>query len=90
MTLPKLLDYARRNHADKLGVIPVLPNTRTEWMRRASVRRPASIEVAVPDDLVVKLRGPKRDRPLAVLLLIPREVADEAESPIVRPSLVLP
>ena len=89
MTLPQLLDYARRHHADKLGVIPVLPNTRTEWMRRASARRPASVEGAVPDDLVVKLRGPRKERPLAVLLLIPREVADEAESPIIRPGVAL-
>ena len=53
--------------------------------RRANDRRPATIELAVPDQVVKDLRGSPDRGDLLFLVRVAREVVDRAESRIVLP-----
>jgi hypothetical protein len=53
--------------------------------RRANDRRPATIELAVPDQVVKDLRGSPDRGDLLFLVRVPREVVERAESRIVLP-----
>lgn len=53
--------------------------------RRANPKRPASIELAVPDQVVKDLRGSPERADLLFLVRVPREVVERAESRIVLP-----
>jgi hypothetical protein len=52
---------------------------------RANDRRPAYIELAVPDDVVKDLRGSQERADLLFLVRVPRAVIERAESRIVLP-----
>jgi hypothetical protein len=52
---------------------------------RQSGKRPAYLKVAVPDEIVKGLRGRKPPTEALLLLRVPREVLERAESPIVLP-----
>jgi hypothetical protein len=53
--------------------------------RRANPKHPASIELAVPDEVVKDLRGSPDRGDLLFLVRVPREVVERAESRIVLP-----
>ena len=55
---------------------------------RQNARRPAFLKLAVPDDLVKAVRGSRRDQGVLLLVRIPTEVSERAESRIVLPGEV--
>lgn len=52
---------------------------------RQNPKRPAYVKVAVPDEWVKALRGPRQGRNRWMLVEVPREVEDRAESSIILP-----
>jgi hypothetical protein len=52
---------------------------------RANARRPAYVQIAVPDEVVKDLRGSPDRGDLLFLVRVPREVVERAESRIVLP-----
>jgi hypothetical protein len=52
---------------------------------RANERRPAYVQLAVPDEVVKDLRGSPERGDLLFLVRVPREVVERAESRIVLP-----
>jgi hypothetical protein len=56
---------------------------------RQNARRPAYIKLAVPDDVVKSLKGPRQDdRDLLLVVRVPRDVLQRSESRIVLPGEV--
>jgi hypothetical protein len=56
---------------------------------RQNPKRPAYVKLAVPDDLVKSLKGaPRDDRDLVLVVRVPREVLQRAESRIILPGEV--
>ena len=55
---------------------------------RQNAKRPAYVKLAVPDEVVKSLRGSRRQNDLMLLVRVPREVQDRADSPIVLPGEV--
>ena len=56
---------------------------------RQNPKRPAYVKLAVPDDLVKSLKGaPSDDRDLVLVVRVPREVLQRAESRIILPGEV--
>lgn len=55
---------------------------------RQNDRRPAFIKLAVPDEIVKALRGKRAGQDLVLLVRIPSEVGDRADSRIVLPGEV--
>lgn len=53
---------------------------------RQNAKRPAYLKLAVPDDMVKQLRGQREQRDLVLLLRVPRDILDRAESPIILPN----
>ena len=52
---------------------------------RQNAKRPAYLKIAVPDEWVKALRGPREGRNLQLLVEVPREVEDRSESSIILP-----
>jgi len=55
---------------------------------RQNPKRPAYLTMAVPDEVVKGLRGRPEERDLLVLVRVPRQVLQRADSPIVLPGEV--
>ncbi len=79
----QLLAYALETYPEKVEVAPV--EQLVMESARQNAKRPAYLKLAVPDDLVKQLRGQREQRDMVLLLRLPREVQDRAESPIVLP-----
>ncbi len=79
----QLLTYALETYPDKVEVAPV--EQLVMESARQNAKRPAYLKLAVPDDLVKQLRGQREQRDMVLLLRLPREVQERAESPIVLP-----
>lgn len=53
---------------------------------RANAKRPAYVKIAVPDEVVKSLRGPKNKRTLVhALISLPADVAERSQSRIILP-----
>jgi hypothetical protein len=52
---------------------------------RQNAKRPAYVQLAVPDEVVKALRGQRSDSDLLLLVRVPHEVLERAESRIVLP-----
>jgi hypothetical protein len=79
----RLLSYALETYPDRVEIAPV-DQLILEAARRND-KRPAYLKLAVPDEVVKQLRGPRQGHDLVFLLRVPREVAARAASPIVLP-----
>jgi hypothetical protein len=55
---------------------------------RQNAKRPAYLKIAVPDEWVKALRGPREGRNLQLLVEIPRDVEERSESSIILPGEV--
>lgn len=81
------LAFALEKYPEQVELVPlealVLDST------RGNDKRPATLKIAVPDEMVKALRGPRERRPnLVFLVTMPRQVAERAESPIILPNEV--
>ena len=55
---------------------------------RQNPKRPAYVKLAVPDEWVKALRGPREGESLLLLVEVPREVQERSESSIILPGEV--
>ena len=79
----KHLAYALETYPEKVELAPV--ESLLLESARQNPKRPAYIKLAVPDEMVKQLRGQREQRDLVMLLRVPREVLDRADSPIILP-----
>ena len=80
------LRFALDKYPQKVELVP-LAQLVTETARE-NERRPAWAKVALPDELVKALRGGDAEGDLVLLVRVPREVLQRAESNIVLPGEV--
>jgi len=80
------LAFALDKYRDRLQIAQV-DQLVTDSARR-NEKRPAWLKIAVPDDMVKNVRGSQNARDLVLLVQIPREVLERAESRIVLPGEV--
>jgi hypothetical protein len=55
---------------------------------RQNEKRPAYVKLAMPDEVVKRLRGGGEERDLVLLVRVPKEVLERSESRIVLPGEV--
>jgi hypothetical protein len=84
--LRKSLEFALEKYPQRTQVAPVAELVIES--ARQNAKRPAWIKIAVPDELVKGLRGGKETTDLLLLVQIPRDVLDRADSRIVLPGEV--
>ena len=81
----QVLAFALEHYPEKVAMLPV-----SELLMdsaRQNDKRPAYIKLAVPDEMVQGLRG-KKATDLLVLVSVPQETTERAESPIILPGEV--
>lgn len=79
----KLLAYALETYPERVELAPV--EQLVLESARQNPKRPAYLKLAVPDELVKQLRGRRPAQDLVLLVRLPREVVERAESPIILP-----
>jgi len=82
----KNLAFALEKYPQRTQVAPVVELVLES--ARQNAKRPAWIKIAVPDEVVKDLRGGKSTGDLLLLVQIPREVLERADSRIVLPGEV--
>jgi hypothetical protein len=81
--LIKSLQFALEKYPQRVEVAPA-----AEIMMdsaRSNDRRPAYVKLAVPDEIVKSLRGNRKSQDVVLLVRIPAEVNERADSRIVLP-----
>ncbi len=73
----KLIAYTAQHHPKKLGILPLRDALMD--MARQNGKRPAYLKIAVHDDVVKNLKGDEERMDSYYLVLIPRDVAEEAK-----------
>lgn len=73
---------------------PVIKDTPKDFEKAMTERRwrekPATLRLAVPDEVVKNMRGADDQRDWYVLLRVDRGVLEQLESPIIQPEIVKP
>jgi hypothetical protein len=83
----KALTFALDKYPERVELLPV--QELVIESARQNAKRPAYIKLAVPDDLVKSLKGgPDGSHDLVLVVRLPREVLQRAESRIVLPGEV--
>lgn len=77
------LVYALENHPGSVEAIEVRRLVMDS--ARKNDKRPAWVQVAVPDEIVKSVRGPREKGDLVFLVRVPRDVTERQESRIVLP-----
>ncbi len=84
--LLRSLQFALEKYPDRVEIVPA-----KELMidsARQNDRRPAFVKLAVPDEVVKSMRGNRKDQDVVLLVRIPGDVTERADSPIVLPGEV--
>ena len=81
----RVLAFALEKYPEKVQVLPVSELVMDS--ARQNDKRPAYLKLAVPDAFVQGLRG-KKATDLLLLVSVPRETTERAESPIILPGEV--
>ena len=82
----EILAFAIAKYPQRVEVMRIA-ELATDLARR-NERRPAYVTLAVPDEAVKQLKGPAESRDHWLLVHVPREVGERAESRIVLPGEV--
>lgn len=82
----KSLQFALEKYPDRVELVPV--EQLLVDSARQNEKRNAYIKLAVPDEMVKSVRGKLKDRDVVLLVRIPNEVLDRADSRIVLPGEV--
>jgi hypothetical protein len=83
----KALTFALEKYPDRVELMPM--QELVIESARQNPKRPAYVKLAVPDDVVKSLKGaPHADRDLVLVVRVPREVLQRAESRIILPGEV--
>ena len=78
--------FALENYADRVEIAPI--GDLLLDAARQNPKRPAYIQLAVPDEMVKQLRGSRGHGDLIALVRVPKELLERAASPIVLPNEV--
>jgi hypothetical protein len=81
--LMKSLQFALEKYPQRVELAPARDLLMDS--ARKNDRRPAYVKLAVPDEVVKSLRGNRGNQDLILLVRIPAEVSDRADSRIVLP-----
>ena len=84
--LVKKLQFALEKYPQQVEMVPVADLMLDS--ARQNDKRPAFIKLAMADELVKSLRGQREQKDVLVLVRIPGEVLDRADSRIVLPGEV--
>ncbi|MBV8201313.1 MAG: hypothetical protein JOZ15_11880 [Acidobacteria bacterium] len=80
----KALRFALDKYPERVELLPM--HELVIESARQNPKRPAYVKLAVPDEVVKSLKGaPQADRDLVLLVRVPREVLERAESRIILP-----
>ncbi|HVR11529.1 MAG TPA: hypothetical protein VMW75_26030 [Thermoanaerobaculia bacterium] len=83
----KALSYALEKYPHKVELIPM--QELVIESARQNPKRPAYVKLAVPDEVVKSLKGATQgEHDLLLLVRVPREVLERAESRIILPGEV--
>ena len=82
-TPQKSLAFALENHPQRVETIDVRELVMES--ARQNPKRPAYLQLAVPDDFVKSVRGRREDGDLVLLVRIPKEVLQRQDSRIILP-----
>ena len=82
----KALAFALEKYPQRVEIAPVSQLVMDS--ARKNDKRPAYLKLAVPDEIVKALRGSREPEDLVLLVRVPKEVQERAESPIVLPGEV--
>lgn len=83
----KALTFALEKYPEKVAMIPIRELVMES--ARQNPKRPAWVQLAVPDEVVKGLKGTKTDEgDLVMLVIVPKEVSERSESLIVLPGEV--
>lgn len=83
---------------EKMIAVRALAHPRTEIVpsepfvrriRKAQGKRPATMEVEIPKELALNLRGPEPERDVLFFMLVPRAVFDALSKPAPPPSRIV-
>jgi hypothetical protein len=82
----KALTYVLGKYPERVEMVP-LEQLVTDSARQ-NAKRPAYVTLSVPDEVVKSLKGNRDDRDLVLLVRVPKEILERAESLIVLPGEV--
>ena len=82
----QLLSYALDKYSEKVEL--ALVDQLVLESARQNAKRPAYLKLAVPDEVVKGLRGSRESKDLVMLVRVPRDVLERADSRIVLPGEV--
>ncbi|HYX26405.1 MAG TPA: hypothetical protein VFC23_19785 [Thermoanaerobaculia bacterium] len=82
----KSLSYALEKYPQRVEVVPV-EELLTDSARQ-NAKRPAYVTLSVPDEVVKSLKGRREERDLLLLVRVPKEVLERADSLIILPGEV--
>ena len=82
----KALGFALEKYPERVEVAPV--DQLLIDSARQNARRPAYLKLAVPDEVVKSLKGSRESEDMVLLVRIPKEVQERADSRIVLPGEV--
>ena len=79
----KTLRFALENYPQRVETLPLAELVLDS--AREKPKRPAYLKLAVPDAVVQAVRGPRQGGDTYLLVRIPADIGDRADSPIVLP-----
>ena len=82
----KALSYALEKYPERVEMVPV--EELVTDSARQNAKRPAYVTLSVPDEVVKSLKGRREERDLLLLVRVPKEVLERADSLIVLPGEV--
>ncbi|HSR91808.1 MAG TPA: hypothetical protein VLK88_10925 [Gemmatimonadales bacterium] len=82
----KALSYALEKYPQRVEMVYV--EELVTDSARQNAKRPAYITLSVPDEVVKSLKGRREERDLLLLVRVPKEVLERADSLIVLPGEV--
>ncbi len=80
------LVYALDKYRERVEVAPI--SSLLLDSARQNSKRSAYVKLAVPDEMVKALRGSRTQDDLVLLVRVPKEIQERADSPIVLPGEV--
>jgi hypothetical protein len=82
----KALSYALEKYPQRVEMVPIADLVTDS--ARQNAKRPAYVTLSVPDEVVKSLKGRREERDLLLLVRVPKEVLERADSLIVLPGEV--
>jgi len=82
----KALSYALEKYPQRVEMVPIADLVTDS--ARQNAKRPPYVTLSVPDEVVKSLKGRREEHDLLLLVRVPKEVLERADSLIVLPGEV--